>query len=189
MSFLSSIAFKLISGLAVVGLIVALWMRGNHYAEEATAAKALLKSAIAIGNANAEVAKSQAETVKRIDAVATVAAINKANIRAKSDARRKEIIHEPAFKDAPLAPVLRDQLDRLPEPPGSNEDRNSRTPTDPRSALIADAGPNAAAGHGYSARRGPRDRGFHRSARVMQRGQGRYPVHLGGVRTWKPSTA
>lgn len=112
---LAPILGRVALGVAVIALVAGLWFRGEHYAGEAAAAKGLLKAAIAIGNANAEVAKSQAALGRKIDAVATLNATRKAAIRADSDERRKDIIHAPPESDGPLAPVLRDQLDRLPE--------------------------------------------------------------------------
>lgn len=100
----------------MVAIVAALWFRGEHYAKRAATSEALLRASIAIGNANAQLAQNQAKTAKRIDAVASLASLRKAEIRAKSGEVRKVINDAPPENDGPLAPVLRDQLDRLPKP-------------------------------------------------------------------------
>lgn len=117
MSIFTQLLWKLTFGAAVAGLILALWFRGERYAAQAEASGALLKGAIAIGNANAEAAWLQSSLAKKIDAAGAVAAIRKQRLRSDADIARKAITDAPLEDDSPLAPVLRDQLDRLPEPP------------------------------------------------------------------------
>jgi len=109
--------FKVAFVIAIAALCAGLWVRGEHYAARARTGEALLGSAVAIGNANAELARAQASQAKRIDAAAAVNALKKRALRADSDTRRKVIRDAPLDHDGPLAPVLRDQLDRLPESP------------------------------------------------------------------------
>lgn len=115
---------KVAAAAAAVVLVAGLWLRGEHYAGRARTGEALLGSALAIGNANADVAESQAHLSKRIDAAAAVNALKKRDLRARSESRRKEIDDAPVEADGPLAPVLRDQLDRLPERPGADTPRD-----------------------------------------------------------------
>lgn len=140
---LSAIPWRLLAAIGIAAGVFygAMFVVGTI--KRAATSEALLKSSLAIGNANAELAKSQAVAGKRIDAVATLAAIRKAQIRAASDERRKAINNAPAENDAPLAPVLREQLNRLPEhSAGSNSSRKPAGPVDPATAFIADARPD-----------------------------------------------
>jgi hypothetical protein len=118
--FLSPFLWKIASGAVALLALIGLWVRGDHYAARARTSESLLKSAIAVGNANAEVARAQAGLAKKIDAVAAVNALQKQHLRTRSDLRRKVITDAPIQADGPLAPVLRDQLDRLPERPGAD---------------------------------------------------------------------
>lgn len=115
MNILTRILWKISLGIAVVAVGLALWMRGERYAAQARMSDSLIKRAIAIGNANAEIARSQASLSKTIEAVAAVAAARKQQLRSHSDHVRKAINDAPMDADGPLAPVLRDQLDRLPD--------------------------------------------------------------------------
>jgi hypothetical protein len=123
--------FKIAAGIVMIALAAGLWFRGEHYAARARTSEALLSSALAIGNANAEVVRTQAERARTIDAVTAVNAIRKRDLRTRSDTRRKDIIHAAPEADGPLAPVLRDQLDRLPERPSANASRNSTAAAHP----------------------------------------------------------
>jgi hypothetical protein len=116
--------FKIAAGIVVIALAAGLWLRGENYAARARTSEALLGSALAIGNANAEVARTQAERARTINAAAAVNAIRKRDLRRQSDTRRKDIFHAPPEADGPLAPVLRDQLDRLPERPSADAGRD-----------------------------------------------------------------
>lgn len=131
MTVFSSVLWKAGLGVALLAVCIGLWMRGEHYAARARTSEVLLKSAIAIGNANAALARAQADQARKIDAVASLNALRKRALRTESDTRRKAIINAPVETDGPLAPVLRDQLDRLPEP--------SRA--DPRHGIAAAANP------------------------------------------------
>lgn len=122
---------------AVYALCGALWLRGEHYAARARTSEALLKSAIAVGNANAQIARDQALLMKKIDGVAALNAIAKRDLRATSDLRRKEITDAPSETDGPLAPVLRDQLNRLPEPSSGDPGRDVAAASDPGVASSA----------------------------------------------------
>jgi hypothetical protein len=124
-SFLSSFIWKAVFGAALLAALAGLWLRGEHYADRARTSEALLKAAVAIGNANAEIARTQSNLVKKIDAVQAIHALRTRAIRSHSDIRRKEIIDAPPDADGPLAPVLRDQLDRLPERPGADPRRDA----------------------------------------------------------------
>jgi hypothetical protein len=129
--------FKAVLGLAVLALCIGLWVRGEHYAGRVRSSEALLKSAIAIGNANAELARLQANQTRTIDAVAAVNALKKRALRADSDTRRKAIFDAPVDTDGPLAPVLRDQLDRLPKPPGADARGDAAAARDPILTAVA----------------------------------------------------
>jgi len=129
MNFVHSIAAKLIFASLIVAFLAALWARGEYYARRAQTSEGLLASALAIGNANAEVARLQANLAVRIDAVESLNDIRKRDIRRTSDMRRKVIIDAAPETDGPLAPVLRDQLDRLPEPPRSDPNRLIAAPS------------------------------------------------------------
>ncbi len=124
MSILARLGWKVATGAAVAGLILALWFRGERYAALAQATQAHLKGAIAIGNANADAARLQFSLTKKIDAAAAVAVIRKQRLRSESDFVRKAINDAPMDNDGPLAPVLRDQLNRLPERTLSGADRD-----------------------------------------------------------------
>lgn len=128
MSIFAPLLWKAAAGAALLALCIGLWMRGDHYAARARTSEALLKSAIAIGNANAELARTYAAQAKVIDAVASVNALKKRDLRLDSDTRRKAITHATVATDGPLAPILRDQLDRLPKPPGADPRRDAATP-------------------------------------------------------------
>lgn len=136
MTLISRLVWKFALGAAVAGLILVLWLRGERYAAQAQAGQALLKGAIAIGNANADAARLQSTLVKKIDAAQAVALIRKQRLRSDSDLVRKAITDAPLDDDGPLAPVLRDQLDRLPERPAAGPDRD---PSAARSAGVAAA--------------------------------------------------
>jgi len=122
--------FRITLGFALIALIAGLWLRGEHYAQRARLNERLLGSAISIGNANAAAAASQASAMRKIGAVAAVNAVRKRDLRRKSDDRRKEIINVPPDADGPLAPVLRDQLDRLPRRPRADASRDLAAPGD-----------------------------------------------------------
>lgn len=124
---MTSLVHKAILGAFVGIFIVGLWLRGEHHARRVQTNEILLRAAIAVGNANAETARNQAALAKRIDAVAAVNALKRRETRQLSDLRRKAIIHAPYDADGPLAPVLRDQLDRLPEP-ASPDSRDHNAP-------------------------------------------------------------
>lgn len=124
MSLLPRLVWKIAAGATVAGLILMLWFRGEHYAAQAQANQTLLKGAIAIGNANAHAAHVQFSLARKIDAAAAVAFIQKQNLRSQADLVRKAVNDAPMDDDGPLAPVLRDQLDRLPERPASGADRD-----------------------------------------------------------------
>ena len=123
MNLVQSITAKLLFGDLVLALLAALWARGERYARRASASEGLLASAIAIGNANAEISRVQASLAARIDAVAALNDVRKREIRRSSDIRRKVITDVAPETDGPLAPVLRDQLNRLPEPARSDPSR------------------------------------------------------------------
>ncbi|MCA0201965.1 MAG: hypothetical protein LCH56_14225 [Proteobacteria bacterium] len=122
---------KIVLGLAVLGLCIGLWARGEHYAARTRTSEALLKSAIAIGNVNAELARAQVDQARTIDAAAAVNALKKRTLRVDSDIRRKAIFDASVDTDGPLAPVLRDQLDRLPKPPSTDTSGNAAAARDP----------------------------------------------------------
>ncbi|MCC6912457.1 MAG: hypothetical protein IT566_02050 [Rhodospirillaceae bacterium] len=130
-------SLKALFGLALLGLFVGLWLRGEHYAARARTSEALLTSAVAVGNANAEVARLQALQTRKIDAVASVNALKKRDLRMDSDTRRKVIRDAPPDADGPLAPVLRDQLDRLPKPPRADARGDAAAAGDPVAAAAA----------------------------------------------------
>jgi hypothetical protein len=131
MSLLARLGWKIATAAAVAGLVLILWFRGERYAAQAQASQVLLKSAIAIGNANADAAQLQFSLAKKIDEVAAVAVIRKQRLRSDSDIVRKAINDAPMDDDGPLAPVLRDQLNRLPERTAAGADR------DPPAAVAA----------------------------------------------------
>lgn len=149
--------FKAVLGLAVVALCIGLWVRGEHYAGRARSSEALLKSAIAIGNANAELARFQANQARTIDAIAAVNALKKRALRSDSDTRRKAIFDAPMETDGPLAPILRDQLDRLPKPPGADADDHAATPRDTIVAAFAHGWTSSPTGQRDATRRGMGD--------------------------------
>lgn len=124
MSILARLGWKIATAAAVAGLVLTLWFRGERYAEQAQASQALLKGAIAIGNANADAARLQFSLAKKIDAAAAVAVIRKQRLRSEADFVRKAINDAPMDDDGPLAPVLRDQLNRLPERTAAGADRD-----------------------------------------------------------------
>ncbi len=130
--------FKTVIGLAVFALCIGLWVRGAHYAARARTSEALLGSALAIGNANAALARAQADQGRKIDAAAAVNALRKRALRTESDSRRKAISDAPVDTDGPLAPVLRDQLDRLPKPPRADAGRDGAAAGDPAVAIVAE---------------------------------------------------
>jgi len=148
--------WKLAGVILVGGVIAGLWIRSETAVRRAATSEALLDSAIGIGTANAQIAQIQAASSRTIDAAARLAALHKNEIRAQSDARRQEIIHAPAEFDGPLAPVLRAQLDRLPESPRSDEDRNLAGTHASGLAAAADAGAVASGASRDAERRGPR---------------------------------
>ena len=129
MNFLSSAIWKLFAGTAFALALTILWLRSAHYAERARTSEALLKGAVAIGNANAEVARLQSGLARRIGAVEALHAVRMRDLRRQSQVQRKVINDAPPSADGPLAPILRNQLDRLPE----------RTGTDPHRDLAAAA--------------------------------------------------
>ncbi|MGE3476977.1 MAG: hypothetical protein AB7H70_14340 [Rhodospirillaceae bacterium] len=131
-------SLKALFGLALLGLFTGLWLRGAHDAARARTSEALLASAVAMGNANAEVARLQALQTRRIDAIASVNALKKRDLRMDSDTRRKVIHDAPPNADGPLAPVLRDQLDRLPKPPGADARDDAAAAGDPAVAAAAE---------------------------------------------------
>lgn len=117
MNIFTRLFLKVAVGAAFMVLVAALWMRGERYAEQAHAREVQLKGAIAISNANAALTQIHADLARKIDASATVAAVRKQDLRLQSNLTRKAINDAPMDEDGPLAAVLRDQLDRLPERP------------------------------------------------------------------------
>ena len=138
MNILSSFLWKTVLGVALAAVIVGFWFRAEHYAERARTAEVLLKGAVAVGNANAEIARAQASVARKIDAVQDVHALRTRALRIRSDTRRKEIIDARPDADGPLAPVLRDQLDRLPERPGADPHRDTAAAGDSAGAAVAE---------------------------------------------------
>lgn len=121
---------KIAAATAVIAALAGLWLRAEHFAGRARTSEALLSSALAIGNANAALAEAQVNRAKKVDAIASLNAIRKRDLRVQSDIRRKEITDETPEADGPLAPILRDQLDRLPERPGPDPRRDPPAPVD-----------------------------------------------------------
>lgn len=120
---LSLRAWKAAGIVLCAALILGLWARGVHHARRAETGETLLRAALAMSEANAALAQGRAAAAARIDAAARLAALRQQQIRADAAARRKEIADAPPDMDGPLAPVLRDQLERLPEPPGADPGR------------------------------------------------------------------
>lgn len=116
--------------IAGAGLIAALWLRGEWHARRAHTNEIQLKSAIAISRANAALALEQAQLGRKIDATVAVNALHKRDLYLQSDVRRKAIANAPLEDDGPLAPVLRDQLERLPITPGANAARRGSAAAD-----------------------------------------------------------
>jgi len=137
LNLLSSFVWKAVAGAAIAALFVGLWLRGENYAARARSSEILLKGAIAVGNANAEAARAQARIARKIDAVEAVRALRARELRTRSDTRRKEIIDARPDTDGPLAPVLRHQLDRLPERPGADPNRDTAAAGDSAGAALA----------------------------------------------------
>lgn len=114
LSFLSALPWKLIGVVVLICLVTGLWYRGDHYMKRAAKLETVLDASIEVSNANAEAAKAYAAEVDRISAVRVRTVEVKNEIRAKSERHRNEIAATPPDRDGPLAPVLRDQLNRLP---------------------------------------------------------------------------
>lgn len=122
---------KTLPYIAAAVLIAALWLRGEWHARRADTSEIQLKSAIAISRANAALAAEHAQLGRKIDATAAVNALHKRDIYLHSDIRRKAITNAPSEDDGPLAPVLRDQLERLPIAPGADAPCRGATAADP----------------------------------------------------------
>lgn len=114
LSFLFALPWKLIGVVALICIVTGLWYRGDHYMKRAATMETALDASIEVSNANAEAARAYAAEVDRISAVRVRTVEVKNDIRAKSERRRSEIAATPPDRDGPLAPVLRDQLNRLP---------------------------------------------------------------------------
>lgn len=118
MSFLAGIPWKLVGVLALVLALSVSWFRGNYYKTENEHNAAALGQALDINESNAKAFERYRQQVAEIRAAAEVAVKTKTNIRRKSAERQEVIKNAPPEDDAPLAPVLRDTLDQLPEPEG-----------------------------------------------------------------------
>lgn len=145
MAFLSGVPWRLVGIVALVLAVTALWYRGSHYEERAARFEKLLDSAIEVSNANAEAAKAYAEEAQRLNEVAAKAVQVRNDIRRSSEQRQREIDATLPENDGPLAPVLRDQLDRLPVATRPEGNRSPTRASNPGVFADADTGAVSAA--------------------------------------------
>ncbi len=124
----------------IVAVMAALWFRGSYYAERAQVGEIQRKAAIAIGNANAALAREHAGVRIKADARAAVAALTKRQIYAQSEHRQQVISDAAMEEDGPLAPVLRDQLERLPNAPAGDASYRPAAAANPDRPVSADGG-------------------------------------------------
>ncbi len=106
-------AIALTCGVAVVLILNQAKTIGHLESERA--------AAIAAATANAAIAEHAHREYARVQAATDAAAVAKIAIRRNADNHRRNITDAPHADDGPLAPVLRRELDRLPEPDRASE--------------------------------------------------------------------
>jgi hypothetical protein len=168
-TWISLIPWKLVGVVVLCLAISGLWYRGDHYMKAAAKLETQLDSAIEVANANAANAEAAAKREQAVQVVISKGETKKQAIRRSADVVRGVIADAPVEDDAPLAPVLRAELDRLPAPdPDSPEGRAADSH---RAAFrpAADGGADAPARRRDAEGRGAGDRGLSGSAELLQR--------------------
>lgn len=140
MPWLSLVPWKLVGFFAVAIALTGLVHSCQHYRDRAASLEVQLDRSIEVSNANAEAAKKYAAEVERIGTITVRAAEVKNDIKQRAEQRRAEIMSTPSDQDGPLAPVLRDQLNRLPVATYSDGNRPDVTAAGIGGTAFADAG-------------------------------------------------
>lgn len=114
----SFVPWKTMAAGLAIALVAALWWRGDYHARRAATNELLLAAARSANEQYIRLAEEQAEIHARTGARLSANVSRKAKARADTEQERKAITDAPTEDDAPLAAVLRRELDRLPDAAG-----------------------------------------------------------------------